>query len=157
MTTDTATFAGLRVASFESRRADDMARMIAKKEGIAYVSPSMREVPLAHNQAAIDFANRLITGQIDVVIFLTGVGTRHLIAQIERHVDRAQFLSAVSDAKSVVRGPKPLAALKEFGITPTILVPEPNTWRELLTTLDQRLPVAELAGGLQEYGDPNPP
>ena len=29
MTTDAATFAGLRVASFESRRADDIARMIA--------------------------------------------------------------------------------------------------------------------------------
>ena len=46
-----------------------------------FVSPSMREVPLEHNQPAIDFANRLITGQIDVVIFLTGVGTRHLLAQ----------------------------------------------------------------------------
>ncbi len=156
MSTDTTTFAGLRVASFESRRAADMTRLIERRDGVAFVSPSMREVPLAHNQAAIDFANRLITGQIDAVIFLTGVGTRHLIAQIERHVDRAQFLAAVSDAKSVVRGPKPLAALKEVGITPTIIVPEPNTWRELLTTLDQRLPVANLVVGLQEYGVTNP-
>jgi uroporphyrinogen decarboxylase len=151
-----ADFAGLRVASFESRRADDMARMIAKKGGVPLVSPSMREVPLAHNQSAIDFANRLITGQVDVIIFLTGVGTRHLVAQVERHVDRARFLEAVSDVKTVVRGPKPLAALKELGITPTIVVPEPNTWRELLTTLDQRLPVANLVVGLQEYGVTNP-
>jgi uroporphyrinogen decarboxylase len=156
MTTDAATFAGLRVASFESRRADDIARLIQRRNGVPYVSPSMREVPLAHNQAAIDFANHLITGQIDVVIFLTGVGTRHLLAQIERHVDRTQFLAAVSDAKSVVRGPKPLAALKEVGITPTIVVPEPNTWRELLTALDERLPVANLVVGLQEYGVTNP-
>ena len=97
----------------------------------------MSEVPLAHNQAAIDFANRLITGQIDVVIFLTGVGTRQLVAQVERNVDRERFLAAVSDIKTVARGPKPLAALKELGITPTIVVPEPNTWRELLTTLDR--------------------
>lgn len=156
MSTDTANFAGLRVASFESRRAADFERMIAKKGGVPLVSPSMREVPLAHNQAAIDFANRLITGQIDVVIFLTGVGTRHLLAQIERHVDRGRFLAAVSDAKSVVRGPKPLAALKEVGITPSIVVPEPNTWRELLTTLDEKLPVANLVVGLQEYGVTNP-
>jgi uroporphyrinogen decarboxylase len=156
MSTADATFAGLRVASFESRRADDMARMIVKKGGVPLVSPSMREVPLAHNQAAIDFANRMITGQVDVVIFLTGVGTRHLLAQIERHVDRERFLAAVSDVKSVVRGPKPLAALKELGITPSVVVPEPNTWRELLTTLDQRLPVANLTVGLQEYGVTNP-
>jgi uroporphyrinogen decarboxylase len=156
MSTDAADFAGLRVASFESRRADDMARLIAKKGGVPFVSPSMREVALAHNQSAIDFANRLITGQIDVIIFLTGVGTRHLIAQIERHVDRPQFLAAVSDVKTVVRGPKPLAALKELGIKPTIVVPEPNTWRELLTTLDQQLPVANMVVGLQEYGVTNP-
>lgn len=115
----------------------------------------MREVPLERNQAAIDFANRLITGRIDVVIFLTGVGTRMLVRQIERHVDREQFLAAVSDIKSVVRGPKPQAALRELGITPTVVVPEPNTWRELLTALDEQLPVANLTVGLQEYGIPN--
>ncbi|MGD9633435.1 MAG: uroporphyrinogen decarboxylase [Pirellulales bacterium] len=156
MSTAEVTFAGLRIASFESRRAEDIARMIAKKGGVPLVSPSMREVPLAHNQAAVDFANRVITGQIDVIVFLTGVGTRHLIAQVERHVDHARFLAAVSDAKTVVRGPKPLAALKEIGITPTLVVPEPNTWRELLTTLDERLPVANLVVGLQEYGITNP-
>lgn len=156
MSTAEVTFDGLRVVAFESRRADDIARLIAKRGGVPYVSPSMREVPLAHNQAAIDFANRVITGQVDAIIFLTGVGTRHLIAQVERHVDRERFLSAVSDAKTVVRGPKPLAALREAGVTPTVVVPEPNTWRELLTTLDQHLPVANLVVGLQEYGITNP-
>ena len=152
---DAAKFDGLLVAAFESRRAEEMARMIAKRGGVPAVSPSMREVPLERNQAAIDFANRLITGRIDVIIFLTGVGTRLLVQQIERHVDRDRFLAAVSDVKTVVRGPKPLAALREMGITPTLNVPEPNTWRELLTTLDERLPVANLVVGLQEYGVTN--
>jgi uroporphyrinogen decarboxylase len=155
VSSDTPNFFGLRVASFESRRADDIERMIVKFGGVPLVSPSMREVSVGHNQAAIDFANRLITGGIDVVIFLTGVGTRILVQQVERHVDRQRFLAAVSDVKSVVRGPKPLAALKEFGITPTIVVPEPNTWRELLAALDEKLPVANLLVGLQEYGVTN--
>ncbi|MEX0612996.1 MAG: uroporphyrinogen-III synthase, partial [Pirellulales bacterium] len=155
MTTDGATFDGLRVAAFESRRAEEMARMIAKRGGVPAVSPSMREVPMERNQAAIDFANRLITGGIDVIIFLTGVGTRLLVQQIERHVDRSRFLAAISDIKSIVRGPKPLAALREMGVTPTLTVPEPNTWRELLTTLDTHLPVANLVVGLQEYGVTN--
>ena len=34
-------------------------------------------------------------------------------------------------------------------------MPEPNTWRELLTTLDEKLPVANLVVGLQEYGITN--
>jgi uroporphyrinogen decarboxylase len=155
VTDNAANFAGLRVASFESRRAEDIERMIARFGGVPFVSPSMREVPVGHNRAAIEFANRLITGGIDVVIFLTGVGTRALVRQIERHVDRAQFLAAVSDAKTVVRGPKPLAVLRELGITPTIVVPEPNTWRDILATLDAKLPVANLVVGLQEYGITN--
>jgi uroporphyrinogen decarboxylase len=153
---DKNTFEGLRVAAFESRRAADIERLIARFGGVPFVSPSMREVALARNQAAIDFANRLITGGIDVVILLTGVGTRLLVEQIERYVDRSQFLAAVSDIKSVVRGPKPLAVLRELGITPSIVVPEPNTWRELLATLDKKLPVANLVVGLQEYGVSNP-
>jgi uroporphyrinogen decarboxylase len=143
------------VAAFESRRAEDMAGLIAKRGGVPLVSPSMREVPLERNQAAIDFANRLITGQMDVIIFLTGVGARLLVTQIERYVDREQFLAAVSDIKSVVRGPKPLAVLREFGITPTVVVQEPNTWRELLAALDEKLPVANQVVGLQEYGITN--
>ncbi|MEX2317531.1 MAG: uroporphyrinogen decarboxylase [Pirellulales bacterium] len=155
MTATSASFAGLRVAAFESRRADDIARLVAKHGGVPFVSPSLREVPLARNQAAVDFANRLITGQIDVIVFLTGVGTRLLVQQIERHVDRKQFLAAVSDIKSVVRGPKPAAALRELGLTPSFLVPEPNTWRELLALFDEHLPIANLAVGLQEYGVTN--
>ena len=155
MSGETANFGGLRVASLESRRAEDIERMIARFGGVPFVSPSMREVPMGHNRAAIEFANRLITGGIDVVIFLTGVGTRSLVQQVERHVDRAQFLAAMSDVKTVVRGPKPLTVLKEFGITPTIVVPEPNTWRDILATLDAKLPVANLVVGLQEYGITN--
>jgi uroporphyrinogen decarboxylase len=90
------------------------------------------------------------------MILLTGVGTRMFVRQVERHVDRERFLAAISDIKTVVRGPKPLAALKELGISPTFTVPEPNTWRELLTTLDLHLPVANLNVGLQEYGITNP-
>jgi uroporphyrinogen decarboxylase len=153
---DSASFAQLRVAAFESRRAEEIERMIVKRGGIALVSPSMREVTLERNQAAIDFANRLITGQIDVIIFLTGVGARALVEQVERHVDRARFLAAISDIKSVVRGPKPLGVLRELGISPSLNVPEPNTWRELLAALDRELPVANLVVGLQEYGVKNP-
>lgn len=150
-----ASFGDLRVAAFESRRASDMQRLIERMGGRAYVSPSMREVPLDENRAAIDFANNLITGQIDIIVFMTGVGVRHLLAEIERHVDRDRFLSAVADVVTVARGPKPVAVLKELGVEPTVRVPEPNTWREVLATIDSQVPVAQQTVGLQEYGQPN--
>ncbi len=150
-----ASFSNLRVAAFESRRAAEMARLIERNEGVALVSPSMREVAVEEDRPSIDFANRLITGQIDMVIFLTGVGLQHLIARIERHVDKQRFLDSLSDIKTVVRGPKPLAVLRELKIQPTLQIPPPNTWREILATLDTQLPVVNHTVGVQEYGVSN--
>jgi len=150
-----ASFDQLRVASFESRRADDVARMIERFGGAPFVSPSMREIPVEADRSVIEFAHRLITGQIEVVILLTGVGTREMMARVERHVERQRFLHALADVNTVVRGPKPLAVFKELGLTPTIIVPEPNTWREVLAAIDQRLSVTNLTVAVQEYGVPN--
>src|SRR5437868_8820979 len=91
-------FAGLHVAAFESRRAPEMTRLIERLGGKPHVSPSLREVEISENRAAIDFAHRVITGHIDIIIFMTGVGIRHLLAEVERHVDRDRFLTAISDA-----------------------------------------------------------
>ncbi len=97
----------------------------------------------------------MITGQIDVVILLTGVGTREMLSRVERHIDRQRFLHALADVKTIVRGPKPLTVMRELQITPTIIVPEPNTWREVLAEIDARLPVVNLTVAVQEYGVPN--
>jgi len=150
-----ASLAGLAVAALESRRASDMHRLIAKYGGTPYVSPSMREVPIGENREAIDFAYRVITGEINIVIFLTGVGFKQLLTAIERSVDKQRFLNALSDITTIVRGPKPAAAMREVGISPTIKVPEPNTWRELLSTIDAQVPITNHKVGLQEYGKSN--
>lgn len=155
-TTETPDFHGLHVAAFESRQAGEISRMIERWGGIPHVSPSIREVPIDPNPAAIDFAHRLITGQVDVVILLTGVGFRQLLVAVERSVDRQRVLDALTDVVTVARGPKPLAAMKEVGLTPTVKVPEPNTWRDVLMTMDASVPVANQTVAIQEYGKPNP-
>lgn len=148
-------FGNLRVASLESRNAAEMTRLIKKFGGRPFVSPSMREVPIEHNREAIDFANRLLTGEIDVMIFLTGVGFRHLLAAVEKHVDRQRYLHSLADITTICRGPKPVAAMAEAGLKPTHRVPEPNTWRELLATIDEGVAIANHTVGLQEYGITN--
>jgi uroporphyrinogen decarboxylase len=156
MPSEAPNFGGLRVAAFESRRADEMARLILRMGGVPSVSPSLREVPLEANPDAVDFAYHLISGQIDVVVLMTGVGLRHLGAQIERRVPRERFLASLSDVTTIARGPKPVAVLKELGITPTWRVPEPNTWREVLATIDrEHIPIVNQTVAVQEYGLPN--
>lgn len=150
-----ADFNQLRIAALESRNAAEMARLIEKFGGRPFVSPSMREVPLTQNREAIDFAHRLITGEIDVMIFLTGVGFRHLLAAVEKQVERQRYLNALADITTICRGPKPVAAMAEVGLKPTHRVPEPNTWRELLSTIDGGIAIANHTVGLQEYGITN--
>src|SRR6187401_1632378 len=149
MSPESPNLAGLRVAALESRNSAEMARLIEKFGGRPFVSASMRETPIEHNREAVDFANRLITGQIDAMIFMTGVGFRHLLAAVERHVDRQRYLDALADITTICRGPKPVAAMAEVGLKPTYRVPEPNTWRELLATIDGGIPIASKTVGLQ--------
>lgn len=148
-------FAGLAVGSFESRRAKEIARMIEKANGKPFVSPSMREIPVDDHRAAIEASQQIITGQLEIIIFMTGVGIRHFMSAIEKQIDVQRLLHTLKDSTTIARGPKPVAALREFGLTPKIRVPEPNTWRELLQTIDHEVPVDGQSVAVFEYGVPN--
>jgi uroporphyrinogen decarboxylase len=146
---------GLRVVAFESRRADEIAKLVAHHGGLPIPAPSMREVPLAENPAARAWARQLLAGGIDVQLLLTGVGTRALLKLVADEFDLVAIRAALARIVTVARGPKPVAALREFDLMPTLRVPEPNTWRELLATLDAEAPVAGKTVAVQEYGVPN--
>jgi uroporphyrinogen-III synthase len=151
-------FAGLRVLSLESRRAPEMAKLIATYGGVPRVAPSMREVPLASNTMAQEFVRRLLASSFDAVIFLTGVGTRALTRVAETVCSRQEFIAALQKVAVVARGPKPVLALKEMGVPVTLAVPEPNTWKDLLRTLDEHLTSLPMHGcrvAVQEYGASN--
>jgi uroporphyrinogen-III synthase len=152
-------FAGLRVLSLESRRAAEMAKLIATYGGEGTVAPSMREVPLESNTEAQEFTRALLAGGFDMVILLTGVGTRALARVAETVCPPEQFAEALRQVPVVARGPKPVAALKELGVPVALAVPEPNTWRELLAAIDavaEKLPLRGKRVAVQEYGTPNP-
>lgn len=153
------TLTGLRVLSLESRRAAEMAKLIANFGGEAMVAPSMREVPLESNTEAVAFARSLAAGGFDMAIFLTGVGTRALARVVATVYPMEQFAAALRKIPIVARGPKPVAALKELGVEATVSAPEPSTWRDLLHALDQKSETLALRGrrvALQEYGKSNP-
>jgi uroporphyrinogen-III synthase len=155
-------FDGLRVLALESRRAPELAKLIATYGGEPIVAPSMREVPLESNNEALAFVARLLAGEFDMVVFLTGVGARALLGVAETAHERNEYVAALQRVKVVARGPKPVAALREIGITPAITAPEPNTWHELLRALDEaskRSQESDLKGkrvAVQEYGASNP-
>lgn len=149
-------FDGLRVVTLESRQAGPMAALIVKQGGVPVEAPALREVPLGDNSEVFHFADRLVAGEFDLVIFLTGVGVRYLARAIETRVPRATWTAAMAKVKVVIRGPKPIVPLRELNVRIDLQAPEPNTWRELLEALDANLPVYGQRVALQEYGKPNP-
>jgi uroporphyrinogen-III synthase len=153
------TFGGLCVLALESRRAREIAKLIANLGGVPIVAPSLREVPLESNDEALEFARRLAVGQVDMVVFTTGVGVKALASAVERLCSRDELSSRLNRVVVIARGPKPTAALRELGVRVSISVPEPNTWRDLLTILDQSsatFPVSGRRIAVQEYGVTNP-
>ncbi|MEK7341935.1 MAG: uroporphyrinogen-III synthase, partial [Candidatus Binatota bacterium] len=145
----------LRLISFESRRAEAMAELIRNYGGEPFIAPSLREIPLSENSAAIDFIGQLEAGKFDVLILLTGVGTRTLVAAVASQYSRERVAAALQRVTLVARGPKPVAALKELGLTPNISVPEPNTWRDILSELDSKADIRGRRIAVQEYGITN--
>jgi uroporphyrinogen-III synthase len=143
-------FDGLRVLSLESRRSVEIERLIRSQGGVPFVAPSMREVPLADNPQAFAFAERLFGAEFDMMILLTGVGTRLLNDVLSTRYEENQFRDALRGLTLVARGSKPMAVLREWGI-PAIMVPEPNTWREIIASIEGR---RERKIVVQEYGRP---
>jgi uroporphyrinogen-III synthase len=146
-------FDGLRVIAFESRRANEIAELIRRQGGDPFVAPSMREAPLESNHEAFEFAERLFRGEFDMIVLLTGVGTRALDKVLASKYPADAFRDALRNTCVVARGPKPAAALREMQVPVTVAVPEPNTWRELLAATAGR-PERYIA--VQEYGKSNP-
>ena len=145
-------FDGLRVLALESRRAAEIETLIRLQGGVPFVAPSMREVPLAQNAAALAFAEDLFQGKFDMLILLTGVGTRLLNQVIETRWPTGAFAEALRGITVVARGPKPMAVMREWGVPVAVMVPEPNTWREILAVTAGR---AERRVAVQEYGRPS--
>lgn len=143
---------GLRLVSFESRRSEDLAELIRKQGGEPLRAPSLQEVPLSQQTEALVFGEVLMGGDCDVLVLLTGVGTTMLVNALSTKWPREDVTRAMGGTKLVCRGPKPVAALKKLGLRPTLTVPEPNTWRDLLDALDAELPVSGKRVAVQEYG-----
>jgi uroporphyrinogen-III synthase len=153
-----ASFNGLRVLSLESRRANELTKLIRTYDGEPLVVPAMRELPAASNRQALEFAAGLMKTDYDLVIFLTGVGVQALLNIVETKYDRETFLAALRSVKVACRGPKPSSVLRDLKVPVVISAPEPCTWREMLSCLESEFgnSLSQLRVAVQEYGASNP-
>ena len=153
-----ASFKGLRVLSLESRRAKEVEKLIRTYGGEAIVVPAMREVGLDSNAEAFEFAEGLLRGEFDLVIFMTGVGVRTMLNIVQTRFDGEEFLAALRKVKIAARGAKPATVLRELKVPLHVVSEEPSTWRELLRAIDETYgdSLSTMSIAVQEYGASNP-
>lgn len=146
-------FEGLKVLSLESRRAKEMETLIQREGGNPFIAPSVQERALDDQQESLEFIRRLGENEFDLVVCMTGAGLAFLrdLAAANSLLDRLS--AGLRSVFIVSRGPKPVPILRELGAKAQIIVPEPNTWKEVVDAIASR-PERRIA--VQEYGRPNP-
>lgn len=149
----------LRVLSFESRLSSTMADLIRGAGYQPISAPAMQEIPLEKNPDAFSFADRLLNHEVDFMLFLTGTGTKALFETLKTRYNMKQIIAALNQTIVVARGPKPVQVLHDYGVMVSILVPEPNTWRDVVEVLDSdehSVSLMKRTIAIQEYGEENP-
>jgi len=137
--------------------ATEMTRLIERHGGNPMVAPSMQEIPFEDNPTALAFGAELLDDQYDMVIFLTGVGTRSLVQVLQTQFSLESIQQALGKTILVARGPKSVSALKENNLVAKVVVPEPNTWRDVLEAIKTFKPegIKGLRIAIQGYGTSN--
>ncbi|HEY3705326.1 MAG TPA: uroporphyrinogen-III synthase [Terracidiphilus sp.] len=153
-----ANFNCMRILSLEARRAAETAKLIRTYGGEPLVAPAMREISLDSQKPILEFAEALLRGAYDLVIFTTGVGVKALVKTVSEHMDRETFVEALRKVRIAARGPKSSSALRELQIPIAVVAPDPYTWRALMTAMEAKFG-SSLSGmniAVQEYGISNP-
>jgi len=130
------------VALLESRMKSELARLVEKHGGVPVCVPAVHEAPHIEAEAIVDLLDELAAGHHEVVIFMTGVAVSLLFELAQELGRHAELVVSMRKVTTVCRGPKPTAALRGFGVPPTLSAREPFTAAELIDALSE----LELAG-----------
>jgi len=144
----------ITVAITEHRFTREFGALFERLGAKVYACPVLEEKKVENRSELQSFVRNVCSGNQDVMIFLTGVGARFLIAEAETIGLKDQFLAALEKGMVVVRGPKPVAALRQFGVRIDV-IPQTPTTEGVIEALDGK----DLKGrhvGIQLYGTPNP-
>ena len=131
-----------------------METLILREGGVPFVAPSVREEALDAKDTALRFVEELEAGEFDMVICMTGIGLTLLRDTCAALMPVERLAAALRKTTIMSRGPKPVGVLRSLNVPIDIMIPEPNTWREIVAVVAAR-PERRLA--VQEYGRLNAP
>ena len=122
------------IGLLEARMSRELSRLVEKHGGNPVCVPALCEVAASH-EATRGVIEGLLAERFDTVVFMTGVAASLLFEAAEQQGLRQELVHSLSRVTTVARGPKPTAALRGFGVPPTLTAREPFTSAELIDAL----------------------
>ncbi len=144
---------GKRVVLTASRKTDEMIELIQRQGGYSVVHSAQGTVFPAEKEIAPDLC-RFIDEGADWTIFTTGIGTESLFRIAENIGKSEEFVQAVKQSKTAIRGYKTRGVLKKYDVEPQT-ASDDGTTRGLI----EKLSAYDLQGKrvmVQLYGDTAP-
>ena len=121
-----------RVAILEARMSHELARLVERHGGEPVCVAALEERHELDADRADQLVSALAMGAYDVAVFMTGVAASLLFQAAERIGRRSDLVAGLRRVTTVCRGPKPTAALRGFGVTPTLTARESFTSAEVI-------------------------
>lgn len=127
-----------------------METLILREGGVPLVAPSVKEEASdSSGPIAVHFVEQLEAGEFDMLLCMTGVGLTVLRDACAAAMPLERLTAALRRVSIISRGPKPVGVLRSLDVPVHVIVPEPNTWREIVEAVSNR-PERRIA--VQEYG-----
>lgn len=146
---------GKHVVAFEARLGLKMKKLIEKYQAIPLIAPVLKEIPLTDNKKAFEVFPQISSGFFDYILFLTGIGIKTLIATLATQIPKEKIIKMLSQQKIIVRGPKPATVCNLHGIPIALKASEPNTWKEIISGIQNNFVIHSKKILIIEYGTSN--
>lgn len=127
---------GAKVVLLEARMNSELANLVRRHGGEPVSVPAVREVTKDNSAEVASLLDSLSGGQIDFIVFQTGVGVMNLLNEAESLNRKEELSEALHRTTIIARGPKPTAVLLRNGLKPNVTTKEPFTTSDLLTAME---------------------
>jgi uroporphyrinogen-III synthase len=146
---------GRTIALAEGRQLEELAQMLEKEGALPLRCPMLSIIDNPDASQVVTWLGELVADRFGYVVLMTGEALRRLLGFADREGIRDQVVAALGRTRTLTRGPKPVRALKEVGLTPTQVADVPTT-EGVIAALRRELLQGQTIG-VTLYGQPNPP
>jgi uroporphyrinogen-III synthase len=130
----------------------ELGRLVERHGGVPISAPALLETPVDASAALTELLRALAVREIEVVVFLTGVGANALFDAADRIGRGDEMVRRLQETVNVARGHKPARPLRQRGVPVSMAVEEPYTTAEVIAALDG-LGVERRGVALLHYGE----